>query len=93
MDVRLIDADALIEEIAKIPDLRTLSTKTIGEAIGRMPTIEPQRKTGRWIFYAVGGWHCSECHCQAPFWCLATAQNLSKFCPDCGTKMEARSDG
>ena len=37
---RLIDADALIEEIAKIADLRTLSTKTIGEAIDRVPGIE-----------------------------------------------------
>lgn len=43
--MRPIDGDALIEEIAKIPDLRTLSTKTIGEAIGRMPTIETERKT------------------------------------------------
>lgn len=37
---RLIDADALIKEIAKIEDLRTLSTKTIGEAIDRVPGIE-----------------------------------------------------
>lgn len=42
--MRLIDADALIEEIAKIKDLRTLSTKTIGEAIDRVP-----QKTGKWI--------------------------------------------
>lgn len=38
--MRLIDADALIEEIAKIADLRTLSTKTIGKAIDRVPTAE-----------------------------------------------------
>lgn len=38
--MRLIDADALIEEIAKIEDLRTLSTKVIGEAIDRVPGIE-----------------------------------------------------
>lgn len=37
---RLIDADALIKEIAKIEDLRTLSTKVIGEAIDRVPGIE-----------------------------------------------------
>lgn len=38
--MRLIDADALIEEIAKTKDLRTLSTKAIGEAIDRVPGIE-----------------------------------------------------
>ena len=38
----MIDADALIEEIARIPDLRTLSTKTIGKAINKMATIEPE---------------------------------------------------
>ena len=38
-----IDREALIEEIAKIKDLRTLSTKAIGEAIDRIPVtdVEP----------------------------------------------------
>ena len=35
---RYIDADLLIENIVKIEDLRTLSTKTIGEAISNTPT-------------------------------------------------------
>ena len=46
---RRIDTDDLMEEIAKIQDLRTLSTKTIGEAIDRTPTIEPERARGKWI--------------------------------------------
>lgn len=37
---RYIDADLLIENIAKIEDLRTLSTKTIGEAISNTPTAD-----------------------------------------------------
>ena len=37
---RYIDADLLIENIAKIDDLRTLSTKTIGEAISNTPTAD-----------------------------------------------------
>ena len=40
--MRLIDADALIEAIAEILDLRTLSTKTIGKAINKMAIIDPQ---------------------------------------------------
>lgn len=37
---RYIDADLLIENIVKIEDLRTLSTKTIGEAISKTPTAD-----------------------------------------------------
>ena len=37
---RLIDADALIEEIARIGDLRKLSTATVGKAITAVPTID-----------------------------------------------------
>lgn len=37
---RYISEKALIENIAKIEDLRTLSTKTIGEAISNTPTAD-----------------------------------------------------
>lgn len=37
---RYISDKALIENIAKIEDLRTLSTKTIGEAISKTPTAD-----------------------------------------------------
>lgn len=37
---RYISEKALIENIAKIEDLRTLSTKTIGEAISKTPTAD-----------------------------------------------------
>ena len=37
---RYISEKALIENIAKIEDLRTLSTKTIGEAISVTPTAD-----------------------------------------------------
>lgn len=41
---RYIDADLLIKIIAKTQDLRTLSTKTIGEAISRTPTADVVEK-------------------------------------------------
>ena len=47
---------------------------------------------GRW-FHSFGGWLCSECEDQAPFWCMASTQNLSKFCPNCGAKMDGGADG
>lgn len=37
---RYIDADAFCKEIVKIQDLRKLSTKTIGEALHRIPTAD-----------------------------------------------------
>lgn len=37
---RLIDTDELIANVAPIVDLRTLSTKTIGEAIAKTPTVD-----------------------------------------------------
>ena len=49
--------------------------------------VEPI-KHGRWIYKGDTGWHCSECDMQAPFWCFASTQNLSAFCPNCGAKMD-----
>ena len=43
---------------------------------------------GRWIYDEWKGWCCSECGNQAPFWCLASTQNLTDYCPNCGARME-----
>ena len=50
------------------------------------PTIEPERKRGRWIIYTISPFDgedvkCSECGQRgcAPYW---------EYCPNCGTKME-----
>ena len=45
-------------------------------------------KHGRWVHHNMGGWKCSECNNQAPFWCMASTQNLSDYCPNCGAKMD-----
>ena len=41
-----------------------------------------------WTCKQLGGWHCSECGEQAPFWCMASTQNLANFCPNCGAQMD-----
>ena len=47
---RYISVKDLVENIAKIKDLRTLSTKTIGEAIDATPTANViEIKRGAWI--------------------------------------------
>ena len=48
------------------------------------PSVEPERKTGKWIpqydyFGYVTRWRCSECD---------EINYRSKFCPDCGANME-----
>ena len=52
-----------------------------------LPSAQPERKKGEWIYKDIGGWHCSECDEQAPFWCMASTQNLPSFCPNCGADM------
>ena len=47
-----------------------------------------EARHGRWIYNNMGGWHCSECNNQAPFWCMASTQNLSDYCPNCGARMD-----
>ena len=81
---RYIDADLLIKNIAKIEDLRTLSTKTIGEAISNTPTADVEEvKHGTWLPQIVNGiksWDCSECKTLgSPHW---------KRCPICEAKMD-----
>ena len=87
---RYIDADLLIKNIANITDLRTLSTKTIGEAINNTPTADVvEVKHGEWIEVDDGvligdGKHieCSECGT----W--AKDKQKSNYCSHCGAKMD-----
>ena len=52
------------------------------------PTADVRENVkGKWIYQSFGGWHCNQCGKQAPFWCMASTQNLSVFCPNCGADM------
>lgn len=72
-----------------------LGVKAIVEQIDRMPTIESERKTGRWV-KATGmmppehtGRHCcSECDEFAPVDWKTHKEELTDYCPHCGLKME-----
>ena len=84
-DMRLIDADALMEHIYRD---RLDSRERIAQMIKNAPTIEPERKTGRWIFThmftengaSFPGYACSECN----EW---HGTNAYRYCPDCGAYM------
>jgi len=63
--------------------------------IDTIPTIESERRTGKWISQAGGGYCCSKCGRYAlhdvdgKFALLFTK---SKYCPNCGASMEVEDE-
>lgn len=87
----LISRQAAIKAIDNLPNCYNGYSDTYDKAyiigtLEEVPTAEPKR--GRWEHRNIGGWHCSLCDEQAPFWCMASTQNLSNYCPNCGARME-----
>lgn len=83
--MRLIDANAIIKKIKeRNPDDVSYEDAWAITCIEHAPTIDPERKTGKWIVSHVPGsmlWECNQCG----FDCGAHSFN---FCPMCGAKME-----
>lgn len=94
--MRLIDGDALKEILDKIParsienaDGRAyvlIRLSTVFEIIKQMPSVEPERKKGGWIFAtnAPSGkscYVCSECGAKLD-------SRHTSYCGNCGSKME-----
>lgn len=95
--MRLIDADALIQEIKRWKE-REIADGLIGKGIkagydaamicvSEMPTIE-ERKHGHWIEHPTlfGTWVCSECG--MTIYNFYKADKLYIYCPKCGAKMD-----
>ena len=88
--MRLIDADALINEIKKetkkaIEQDDKVGSFWLGYIAGlviKQPTIQPEPKEGHWI-----NGKCDLCGEHAPFWCMASTYHESNYCPHCGAKM------
>ena len=67
-----------------------------------LPSVTPQPKMGRWVEENINEWSrkvfCSECGCLPPFEHISNGDvysasgygviNKTKFCPNCGVKME-----
>ena len=72
--MRLIDADKARE---------SATVDLIVHHLDRQPTVDAVPVTyGEWIYDGNGKAHCSECGEEV------AEQSLSKFCPDCGAKMD-----
>ena len=96
--MRLIDADALLEQFDIWDDADELFVDSIREEIKHAPTIEPERKTGKWIHtdtqagYDINGdlvWadmmKCETCG----FEICAIQGHIAQYnyCPNCGAFM------
>ena len=90
--MRKIDADALIEFIENRYDITWKDDYEGGikdactdilEKISKMPTIEPERKKGKWHHYE-GMYTCDQCG--------SSLDDISLFCPMCGSDMREDQD-
>ena len=108
--MRIIDADALT--VTHINEVDVLGYKLkygTGIPVVRLaevecaPTIEPERKTGKWIkgidvpgrnpyLHLSDALYCSVCHNEA-YWDTDYGQQIFDYCPNCGAKMEGEEDG
>lgn len=98
--MRPIDADALKDRLQALSydDWNQGASTTWANAYAEcadlvedMPTIEPERKTGKWIKHSIGkhapwGFDCSECG----EWFVVGEEVIKKYkyCPHCGFPME-----
>ena len=88
---RLIDADAFMEQFAKLQMvilLDSVEEAEIASMIGNATTIDPV-KHGRWIEHKwaeeydeklISNYECSECE--------SWEREMTNYCPNCGAKMD-----
>lgn len=105
--MRLIDADALMEDINESLSAMTGIGIAVGgdwlwaklnDAIEHAPTIEPERKKGKWIEKDLDNFRkyevvCSECGSRYIGNYDAYDEPCDfMYCPSCGAKMEEGED-
>lgn len=89
--MRLIDGDALIDKYGEwyVEELTEMGyIGTIKRIVNSMPTVEPERKKGKWELltderFDIDYYKCSECGYE-PY----RKMDISNFCPNCGCQME-----
>ena len=97
--MRPIDADAQRDKLQNLADdewnrsTTTSWAEAFNECVDMLedaPTIEPERKTGRWIDYVEDGYvECPFCHSATN--CDGNISELH-FCFSCGARMEEPED-
>ena len=84
--MRLVDADV----IRGVFDPNTWQGEMMIAIVDNLPTVDTVPvKQGQWItgrtYYNMDGELVQEVHCSV---CLTTKNDESKYCPDCGAKMD-----
>ena len=71
----------------RCPDDGTLTCRLIeNEVINKLPSVQPERKTGHWILDRSGRHCCSKC--MEPCASYAMMKPRDKFCKMCGSRNE-----
>lgn len=95
--MRLIDAHELKLAIVeagqrsrryKLGEIWELDRDEIWNVIDEQPTVEPERKRGKWIEHPGGkfvGFPCMHYECSE---CRAYEPIKTNYCPNCGASME-----
>lgn len=90
--MRAIDADRLKEHIDKLPALPdgnfAGNHSALKALINMQPSVEPERKPGKWIWdKRTGTYHCSECGHDPLHEDVGELEEY-KYCMNCGAEME-----
>ena len=74
----------------RCPDDGTLTCRLIeNEVINKLPSVQPERKTGHWILDRSGAYCCDKC--MEPCATYAMMKPRDKFCKMCGSRNEVQS--
>ena len=88
----LISREAAYDEIIWNSDNGLIDAKVAIEALRKLPSVEPERKTGKWIWdKRTGEYECSECGCNPIYEGIAfdySEIDKYRYCRWCGAKME-----
>lgn len=74
---------------------RSISLQAAMDAIKNLPSAQPERKRGKWIYgedeYGIDGYRCDKCGFFVPWDYVHNFINYIddyNFCPNCGARME-----
>ena len=85
--IRQAVIDALMELLDRPNHAEFLYMDEICRALNHLPSVEPERKTGKWV-HMVGWWECNQCHAEYTDMPTCMGKVIYEYCPNCGARME-----